>query len=206
MPRPRFAKLDEEKRTAILDAAEEAFAQHGFAGASYNHIIVAAGVSKGAMYYYFDDKADLFLTVLERRLAPLGAAVGAFEPAPSPEAFWGEVAALLSRVYGFFLEDPRAAALVRVLAASLGEGDAMPGLAPYYARLREVAGDVLTTGQRVGAVRTDLPHGLLIEVVLAMGEATDLWLARRWEDLAPDELAAVGPQLLDLFQRVCTPA
>ena len=68
MPRPRFAKLDPAKKEAILTAALEAFASHGFDGASYNQIIEKAGISKGAMYYYFDDKEDLFATVVRHEL------------------------------------------------------------------------------------------------------------------------------------------
>ena len=34
----------------------------------------------------------------------------------------------------------------------------------------------LAAGQRIGAVRTDLPSGLLIAVVAGMGQAMDTWL------------------------------
>jgi AcrR family transcriptional regulator len=61
MPRPRWATLEPERRTAILDVAAAEFAAHGFTDASYNRIIQRAGISKGAMYYYFDDQEDLFV-------------------------------------------------------------------------------------------------------------------------------------------------
>ena len=63
-PRPRFETLEPARRSAILDAAAEEFAARGFEAASYNRIIERAGTSKGAMYYYFEDKADLFTTVV----------------------------------------------------------------------------------------------------------------------------------------------
>lgn len=34
----------------------------------------------------------------------------------------------------------------------------------------------LTTGQRVGAVRDDVPPALLVAVTMGMGEAMDIWL------------------------------
>ncbi|MBI5544298.1 MAG: TetR/AcrR family transcriptional regulator, partial [Deltaproteobacteria bacterium] len=64
MPRPRFEKLSPERREQVLESAAQEFALHGYDGASLNHILTAAGVSKGAAYYYFDDKADLFVTVV----------------------------------------------------------------------------------------------------------------------------------------------
>ena len=59
MPLPRFQNLDQLRKRAILTAAAEEFGERGFAAASYNRIIERAGISKGAMYYYFADKDDL---------------------------------------------------------------------------------------------------------------------------------------------------
>ena len=64
MPRPRFERLDEDKRSRILETSAREFANRGFDGASLNRILSEAGISKGAAYYYFDDKADLFATVV----------------------------------------------------------------------------------------------------------------------------------------------
>ena len=56
MPRPRFEKLSAEKREQILETAAKAFAAHGYDGASLNQILADADISKGAAYYYFDNK------------------------------------------------------------------------------------------------------------------------------------------------------
>ena len=58
-------KLPDARRLHILETAARVFATHGFADASINAILEQAGVSKGAAYYYFDDKEDLFLTVVQ---------------------------------------------------------------------------------------------------------------------------------------------
>src|SRR5689334_4521883 len=64
MPRPRFNTLPPDKRQRILEAAALEFASRVFEQSSLNRIIEAAGISKGAAYYYFDDKADLYATVV----------------------------------------------------------------------------------------------------------------------------------------------
>ena len=69
MARARFQKLSPEKQEAILAAAADEFAERGYGAASLNRIIERAGSSKGSLYYYFDDKADLLRTVVERALA-----------------------------------------------------------------------------------------------------------------------------------------
>src|SRR5512139_3840989 len=65
VPRPRFFKLDPERRRQILETAAAEFSEHGFRHASLNHVIEALDLSKGVFYYYFDSKADLFGAVVD---------------------------------------------------------------------------------------------------------------------------------------------
>lgn len=48
-----------DTKQRILDAALEVFGEKGFRGASVDEIATSAGVTKGAVYYYFEDKDDL---------------------------------------------------------------------------------------------------------------------------------------------------
>ena len=61
----------QETRSCILDAAERVFEQHGVSGTSLNDIAQAAGVTRGAIYWHFRDKADLFNAMMERVTLPL---------------------------------------------------------------------------------------------------------------------------------------
>ena len=69
MPRPRFEKLSPEKREQILETSAKEFAANGYEGASLNQILAKAGISKGAAYYYFDNKADLYVTTTHTHYA-----------------------------------------------------------------------------------------------------------------------------------------
>jgi AcrR family transcriptional regulator len=51
--------LVRDTKQRILEAAVEVFGARGYAGASVDDVAVAAGVTKGAVYYYFKDKSDL---------------------------------------------------------------------------------------------------------------------------------------------------
>lgn len=48
-----------DTKQRILDAAAEVFGERGYRGASVDDVAAAAGVTKGAVYYYFADKDDL---------------------------------------------------------------------------------------------------------------------------------------------------
>lgn len=56
----------EGTRTAILDAAEEVFAEHGFDGARIDAIAAAAAYNKSLIFQYFGDKLNLYAEVLKR--------------------------------------------------------------------------------------------------------------------------------------------
>ena len=69
---PRRTKEDAlATRAALLDAAEHLFQAHGVSGTSLNDIALAAGASRGAVYWHFKDKADLFNAMMERVTLPL---------------------------------------------------------------------------------------------------------------------------------------
>jgi AcrR family transcriptional regulator len=55
-------------RAALLDAAAAVFAERGFADASVDDIAARAGYSKGALYWHFESKDELFLALVEDRL------------------------------------------------------------------------------------------------------------------------------------------
>jgi len=52
-------------RRALVDAARTLFAAESFAEVGTERIVHAAGVTRGALYYQFTDKVELFAAVLE---------------------------------------------------------------------------------------------------------------------------------------------
>jgi TetR/AcrR family acrAB operon transcriptional repressor len=58
-------------REQLLDAAERVFREQGVARTSLAEVAAAAGVTRGAVYWHFKDKADLFTAMCERATLPL---------------------------------------------------------------------------------------------------------------------------------------
>ena len=68
----RRTKADAEAtRTALLDAAEQLFQANGVTRTSLQDIASAAGTTRGAIYWHFKDKADLFNAMMDRVTLPL---------------------------------------------------------------------------------------------------------------------------------------
>ena len=75
MAAPKFQRRAEDRPREICAAALEVFAEKGFAAAKLDEIARRAGVSKGTLYLYFADKAELFRAVIRDTVAPRVAAV-----------------------------------------------------------------------------------------------------------------------------------
>jgi TetR/AcrR family acrAB operon transcriptional repressor len=60
-------------RDSILDAAEKLFVEQGVSRTTLQHIATEAGVTRGAIYWHFDDKGALFNAMMERATLPLEA-------------------------------------------------------------------------------------------------------------------------------------
>lgn len=60
-----------DQRNALLDAAKNAFARSGYAGASLRMIATDAQVTPALAAYYFKDKTGLLAAVIDERVAPL---------------------------------------------------------------------------------------------------------------------------------------
>ena len=66
----RTKEESELTRAAILNAAERVFCEQGFAGATIDGISRAAGLTRGAFYWHFKDKAELLGALYARSVLP----------------------------------------------------------------------------------------------------------------------------------------
>jgi TetR/AcrR family transcriptional regulator len=64
----KFLNLDKEKQDRIINAAIKEFSQKGYDNASTNEIVKEAGISKGLLFHYFQNKKLLYLFLYERML------------------------------------------------------------------------------------------------------------------------------------------
>ncbi len=71
------AERSELTRAALIAAARELFAEHGYAGVGTEEIVRAAGVTRGALYHHFEGKRELFAAVYERIEAELAERIAA---------------------------------------------------------------------------------------------------------------------------------
>lgn len=83
----RFKKIPVSEQESILQAAMEEFAKNGYRRASTNAIVKAASIPKGTLFYYFGNKKNLFLFLLDGAVADYVVFVNAEKSDPPNELF-----------------------------------------------------------------------------------------------------------------------
>jgi TetR/AcrR family transcriptional regulator, acrAB operon repressor len=126
----RKTKIDAAiTREQLLDAAERVFREQGVARTSLAEVAAAAGVTRGAVYWHFRDKADLFTAMCERATLPLAALVCQAGTAVHADPL-GALRELSIGALTALATDPRAQAVFEVIFSSELTGD-----------LAQIAGD-----------------------------------------------------------------
>jgi AcrR family transcriptional regulator len=158
----------EETREQVLAAAARVFAARGFHATSLDAIAEEAGFSRGAVYYNFADKEELFLELLDRRCA--------------------ERAQDLREVFADTPDDDVAATSRQAQLAAQHALDAMTGDPEWRALYLEFLAHAARDGafRRGFSKRSDEMRGELDEVVVARTAPVAEAL-----DMEPEQLAVV---------------
>jgi len=97
----------EQTAAAILDAAEELFADQGLANAHMNDIASRVGVAVGTLYNHFKDRDSLLAALLQTRRTELLARLDAFLDLPSSGNFRDDLTGFVKEMGAFFEEHTR---------------------------------------------------------------------------------------------------
>lgn len=160
-PRQRDADRSQEQ---ILIAAREEFSEFGFAGGRIDRIAERAGTNKRLLYYYYGNKDDLFLAVLERVYADIRTAEQALhlDEMDPVEA----IRQLVSFTWHYYLEHPEFITLLNSenlhQARHLKQSERIQDM---NSPLVQLLADVLGRGQRGGLFRDGIdPVQLYISI------------------------------------------
>ncbi|KQY34255.1 TetR family transcriptional regulator [Rhizobium sp. Root483D2] len=161
----RAAGEDPAKREQIIEGAKRVFMSVGFDAASMNDITREAGVSKGTIYVYFQNKEDLFSAMIEKERAIFLAAVRTVLAAHEDAA---------TGLYKFgvsFVSHMTDEKVITAMRTVLGVRDRMPDLCKRFFKgpenLRSVLQEFLAHQVDIGSLTID-------DLDLAAGQFLDL--------------------------------
>ena len=166
------ARTPKGERTAerILDAAEELFAEHGYAGTTLRDVARRVGVRIPSLYNHFGSKEALYAAVLDRGIGPVLATLGEFVDSGSER--YRDSALVVARVMEVLGRHPHLPRLVQHEILSGGQ-HLTPMLrdwiGPLFARAREI----LEAGPAARHWPADeIPHLVLAFYHVAVGYFT----------------------------------
>ncbi len=184
-------------RDSILDAAEQLFVIHGISRTTLQHIASAAGLTRGAIYWHFEDKAALFNALMERAKMPLESAMQLLEK-EDPTDPLGDMREYIVCVFRLTADDLRARRAFEIATLKMEFVEEMNAV---RRRRAEMTG--LWMQKLEGRVRIGVEHGLLKPdadpKVVALGLFALLdGLLRAWLlDPQSFDLVKVGGQIID---------
>ena len=170
----RRRKADRPKE--ILEAAFEEFSRNGYAATTLDQVAVRAGVTKGTIYVYFENKEHLFISMVRELTKP--ATDSALEMFERDE---GSTADLLreqfSFIYRHIVEDRRRREVVRMLIA---ESPRFPALADrYHEEIHRPCIALLQRAIQRGIDRGEIRPSAVAncpQVIIAPIALLDLWM------------------------------
>jgi len=117
----------------ILEAALALFVEKGFAGTRLDDVAARAGLSKAAIYLYFEDKMALFQGVVRQAIVTN---IGAVETLAT--AHRGPVASLIPPILAFMASRVEETPMASIAKVVISESRAFPEIGRFY--LKEVIG------------------------------------------------------------------
>ena len=186
-----------ERPQEILEAAFGEFSRNGYATTTLERIAERAGVTKGTIYVYFENKEHLFISMVrELTKATLDTVHEMFERHDGSTA--DLLRAQFSFIYEHIVEDRRRREVVRMLIA---EAARFPELADrYHTEILRPCLDMLRQAIQRGIDRGEIRNSAIIDspqVVIAPIALVDVWMMM-FDDRQPLDLKAYFEAHLDL--------
>jgi AcrR family transcriptional regulator len=151
-PRSLRARAREATRQALLEAAEQTFAEQGIEGARIEDIAARAGIAVGTLYNYFQDRDDLLRALAEVRRETLRARLDAAGAATRGEPWRSQLLGFMGALLAH-LESHR-----RFYSILLQAETRLTPRPPFGSAMDEVyerAERLIRRGIRSGALRRD---------------------------------------------------
>ncbi len=164
IPTQTFFNLDSEKKNRIIEAAMEEFSNHNFEHAKLSHIVKAAGIPRGSMYQYFEDKEDLYFHIFELVKQRKMEYMTDLLPNPDEKPFIVLFRELFTAGMRFSIENPRYVKMFTRLMDSKGEiYDKLMRESMQYAIQFYI--NYIKEDQKKGLIRDDIDPEVFAKIV-----------------------------------------
>jgi TetR/AcrR family transcriptional regulator, acrAB operon repressor len=190
-----------ETRNSLLDAAEHLFQARGVSRTSLNDIATEAGTTRGAIYWHFKDKADLFNAMMERVTLPLEetlACVGA-RAAVLDDPLLELRASLLGALHKTATDD-QTRRVFEVATHQVEYNDEMHAVRDRHLRVRNECMDRTAQGLQAAALKQSVKLSMPVQsAALGLHVIVDGLIQNWLLDPGAFDLQACGERTIDAY-------
>ena len=197
--KPRWRRRKNARPEEIISAALEVFADRGFAATKLEDVARRAGVTKGTIYLYFENKEALFKALIRQTIVPVIA-----RGEELAKSFTGSARDLFEQLVREYWRLVGETSLVGIPKLMMAEANNFPELARFYyeevvTRGHRLMAGVLERGIKAGEFR---PVNVAVATKLAMAPVMHAVIARKAFSACMPEGFDVGKYLdthIDLY-------
>ncbi|MET0517791.1 MAG: TetR family transcriptional regulator [Burkholderiaceae bacterium] len=189
----------QETRHSILDAAERLFQLHGVSSTSLQQIAQEAQVTRGAIYWHFKDKAELFDAMMQRATMPLEQGMS-LDAAPTQALTLGELRWGLVNVFHCAMHDERTRRVFQIAMQKVEYSGELQGLQARKMKAHRAWREQNKAAFERAIAEGRLPRGLDSHgAAIALTSMVDGLLHQWVNDPESFDLQAVGESVVDNF-------
>lgn len=187
----------QETRLQIIDAAEQCFHDKGVSRTTMADIASAAGVTRGAIYWHFENKTDVFQAMLDRLTQPLEPLGEASRNEAEPDPL-GRMRELLMKLFHNVVHDLKARRIHEIIAHKCELTDELGDLRSQMENERRECDREIEASLRNAVNKGQLPDDLNIPVAAFCMHGCISGMLDQWV-LIPDafDMDRYGAQLVD---------
>ncbi len=173
--KPRWERRKDARPHELLSAALTLFVEKGYAATRLEDVAKQAGVSKGTLYLYFDNKEELFKAVVTEHISP---ALNLAET--MIENFTGHSRELIKNVMDGWWQQVGSTPLAGLCKLVMAESSHFPEIARFYHavvidRAHKMIRSMIHRGQQRGEVRADIDEDHMAHVLCSPMVMLMIW-------------------------------
>jgi len=186
-------------RNRILDTAEMVFLEHGVSRTTLQQIAAAAGVTRGAIYWHFRDKAELFNAMMERVTLPLEQGVKGSDD-PSVDAPLLHVRKSFLTALRLTVNDPQVRRVFEIATHKVEYVDELQAVRDRHLTIRNDVLAHVERGLKMAAKRGQIKRRIPPRAAALGLHALADGLIQNWMlDPTAFDLVKVGTQVFDTY-------
>ena len=149
--------LKKNRREEILTAAITVFSQKGYHDTSISDLIEKAGIARGTFYLYFENKRQIFDSILDNLLLEIDRCIRTIEIGAEKPNPLDQLRANLTRIFTLFVENPELSKILLRHATGLDE-ESDQKITEFYSNSAYKIEEALRLGIRMNLVRECEPR------------------------------------------------